>query len=55
MAVEGELNWGGGHPTQSTYDVLQSCTPEAYMILLKNVVTIHSINILKSNEWRNMK
>ena len=38
----------GEHATQYTDDVLQNCTPEAYIILLTNVTPIHSI---KKKKW----
>ena len=37
MVMEGDLTWGGEHTLQCTYDVLQNCTPETYIILLTNV------------------
>ena len=38
MVIEGDLTWGGEHTTQYTNDVLQSCTPKTYIILLTNVI-----------------
>ena len=43
MVMEGDLNWGGEHTIQYADDVLQSCTPKTYIILLTNVTLITSI------------
>ena len=34
MMMEGDLTWGWEHIIQYTEDVLWSCTPETYIILL---------------------
>ena len=41
--MEGVLTWGGEHTIQNTEDVLWNSTPEAYTILLTNVMTVNSI------------
>ena len=43
MVMEGDLTWGGEHTIQYTDDVLQSCMPENYIILLISVTPINSI------------
>ena len=44
MVMEGDLTWGGAHTIQCTDDILCTCTPETYMILLTNVTPTNSIN-----------
>ena len=41
--MEGDLTWAGEHTVQYTFDVLQNCTHETYIILLTNVNPINSI------------
>ena len=41
------VTWDGEHTIQYTDDVLQSCTPETYIILLTNVNPINSIKMKK--------
>ena len=48
MVMEKDLTWGGEHTMQYTDDVLQTHTPEAYIILLNNVTPINSIKSLKN-------
>ena len=38
-----DLSWGGEHTIQYTADVLQTCTPETYVISLIIVTPINSI------------
>ena len=47
MVMGGDLTWGGEHTTQYTDDVLQSCTPETYTVLLTNVTPVNSIQLKK--------
>ena len=39
------LTWGGEYTIQYTDDVLQSRTPETYVILLINVTPVNSVEI----------
>ena len=39
--MEGDLTWGGEHTIQYTGDVLQSCTPKTYIILLTDATPIN--------------
>ena len=48
MVTEGDLTLGGKHTVQYSDDLLQSCTPETYIILLTNVTPINSINIFNA-------
>ena len=41
VVKEGDLTWGGEHTIQYTDGALQSCTPEAYIILLTNATPIN--------------
>ena len=41
MAVDQTM--GGEHTMQYTYDILQSCAPETYIILLTSVTPTNSI------------
>ena len=41
MVMEEDLTWGNEHTIQYTDDVLQSSTPETYIILLTNVTPIN--------------
>ena len=50
--MEGDLTWGDEHTIQYTDDVLQNCTPETYITLLTNVITINSIKIKKKRLLR---
>ena len=50
--MEGDLTWGDEHAIQYTGDVLQNCTPETYITLLTNVITINSIKIKKKRLLR---
>ena len=36
MVMARKLTWGGEHTVQYTDNVLQTCTPETYAILLTN-------------------
>ena len=40
MVMEGDLTLGGEHTIQYADDVLYSCTPETFIILLTNVTPI---------------
>ena len=43
MMMEGDLTQGGEHTIQNIDNVLQNCTPEAYIILLTHVTPIITI------------
>ena len=43
MVMEGDLTWDGEHTIQFTDDVLQTRTPEPYVILLTKVTPTNSI------------
>ena len=50
MGMKGDLGLDGEYTMQYTDDVLQSCTPETYIILLTNVATNKfNKNFLKSS------
>ena len=46
--AERDLTLGGAHTMQCAGNVLQSCTPEIYMVLLANITSINSIAIISS-------
>ena len=50
MVMEGDSTWGGEHTIQCTDDMLQNCTPEAYIILSINVTPISSIKVFFKDE-----
>ena len=52
MVMEGDWTLGGEHTVQCADDVLQNCTPEAYIILLTDVTPINSI--LKKNNKKEL-
>lgn len=41
--AEGDLTWSSEHTIHYTDGVLQNFTPENYIILLMNVIPIHSV------------